>query len=87
MKKQKLLTDEELKVWLEKVHEEIPSHGYWYIVLDMSDDDVYWSNSWGFWGFKDGHHIYDSGDICSKIRQAGDYAREWKRQEMRKSRR
>lgn len=80
MKKPKLLSREEVQ----KLFPKIPQRGLWYEIIDFSDDDASYSNDWGFYGFLNGNMIHNSGNIESKIRKAGEAAREWKAQEIAK---
>lgn len=70
----KLLSNEQVRHQFPR----IPQKGIWYEIIDYSDDDALYSNGW-FYGFLNGKHIYESGNLYNKIRQAGDGARTWKK--------
>lgn len=67
----------------EPIGDDIPKYGYWYEIIDFSERD--YGNDWGFYGYKDGKRVYSSGGIYSRIRLAGDAARDWKKEQMRKT--
>ena len=69
------------KIEEDPVDERVPQKGLWYELIDFSERD--YGSSWGFYGYKDGVKIYNSGGLWSKIRWAGDAAREWKKEKMR----
>lgn len=74
----RLLTKKEV----EEQFPDIPQHGFWYELIDFSERE--YGSDWGFYGFNDGEHIHNSGGMFTRIRDAGDAARVWKADMIRK---